>query len=222
MPEKNDATVDVHNSLLKAMAELVELRDDVTGGHIERTQRYLSILFLEMQERGIYSEETSKWEGDIATLLRSSQLHDIGKIAVRDCVLLKPGKLTEEEFEQIKTHALEGEKFLEKIQKDANGQICLEYARIFAGYHHEKWDGSGYPRGLKGENIPLLGRLMAIVDVYDALVVERPYKKAFPHEEAVKIIKEGSGTHFDPILVDLFLDISEVFEAILALHAEGK
>jgi putative two-component system response regulator len=208
--------VELQNAMLKTMAELVEYRDGVTGGHIERTQGYLGVLLNAMSESGLYSDETSSWEKGL--VLQSAQLHDVGKIAIRDSILQKPGKLTDEEFEIIKTHAAFGEKVIEKIKESTSERAFLEYARVFAGSHHEKWDGTGYPKGIKGKEIPLLGRIMAIADVYDALVSDRPYKKAFSHEEAAKIISDGRGTHFDPAMVDLFMSVSGQFEEIAAGH----
>jgi putative two-component system response regulator len=140
-------------------------------------------------------------------------LHDVGKIRVSDLILNKPGKLTDEEFNSIKTHCAEGENIIERIISEAKDDGFLSHAKKFAGYHHEKWDGTGYPKGLKGEEIPLESRLMAIADVYDALVCERPYKKPFTHEQAVEIIKKDSGTHFDPKIVEAFLNIAEDFWA---------
>jgi putative two-component system response regulator len=210
--------LELQDALIKTMAELVECRDDLTGGHIERTTRYLGILLGAMAERGVYPEETALW--DAALVLRSAQLHDVGKIAIRDSILHKPGKLTPEEFEEIKKHAALGAQFIDRIKDgSATEHSFLNHARIFAAAHHEKWDGSGYPAGLKGAEIPLEGRLMAIADVYDALVSARPYKKAFPHEEAVRIITEGRGTHFDPVLADLFLSVSGEFDKVYAEFA---
>jgi len=212
---KTKTVLDLQNAVLRTMAELVECREDITGGHIERTQSYLSILLSALLAHGLYKEETSTW--DMNLLLQSTPLHDVGKVIIRDNILLKPGKLTEEEFEQIKRHTTFGEEVIERIKSNTVEQAFLDYAKIFAGSHHEKWDGSGYPRGLAGKDIPLLGRAMAIVDVYDALVSDRPYKKAFTHDEAVRIIVDSKGTHFDPELVDLFLEVSEKFKKIALL-----
>jgi putative two-component system response regulator len=209
---KTRTVVELQNAVLKTMAELVECRDNITGGHIDRTQRYLNVLLRALTKQGLYADETSKW--DMELVLPSAQLHDVGKIAIRDGILKKPGKLTAEEFEEIKAHPIFGEKVIEKIKQSTTEHAFLEYARVFAISHHEKWDGSGYPHGLKGENIPLLGRIMAFADVYDALVSERPYKKAFSHEEAVNIIVNDKGKHFDPVLVGLFLDVAEEFKRI--------
>jgi putative two-component system response regulator len=206
---KTKSVLELQNALLKAMAELVEYRDKITGGHIERTTSYLGILLRAMIKQGLHKEKTSAWNLDL--LLQSAQLHDVGKIAVRDGILQKPGKLTSEEFEDIKKHTVFGKEVIENIKKNTTEQSFMEYAGIFAETHHEKWDGSGYPKGLKGEEIPLEGRLMAIADVYDALVSERPYKKAFTHEEAVKIIMNDSGKHFDPDLVGLFVSVADEF-----------
>ena len=180
----------------------MEFRDKFTGGHITRTQFYLKALSDEMIREDAYKEEMSEWDMDF--FLPSSQLHDVGKIAIPDHVLNKPGKLTDEEFEIMKTHVTVGVEAIERIIKNTKEHEFLRHTLGIAGAHHEKWDGNGYPMGLKGRNIPLEGRLMAIVDVYDALISERPYKKAFTHEEASKIIEDGSGTHFDPALVEVF------------------
>jgi putative two-component system response regulator len=208
--EKTENILELQNALLKTMAELVECRDDITGGHIERTQRGIKILLEELYESGIYQEQTKGW--DVNLLLQSCQLHDVGKISIDDNILKKPGKLTDEEFAEMKKHASFGEQIIEKIETLAKESDFLNYAKIFAASHHERWDGRGYPRGLKGDEVPLLGRIMAVADVYDALTSVRPYKKAFTHEEAVRIITEGSGTQFDPALVDVFLRVAERFK----------
>jgi len=209
---KIKTVVELQDTLLMAMAELVECRDDVTGRHIERARGYLAVLIEAMRSQGLFMEEVSSW--NIKLVLQSAQLHDVGKIAVKDGILNKLGKLSNEEFEEIKKHAAFGGSLLEKIIRHTSERAFLEYAKIFALTHHERWDGSGYPNGLKGEEIPLLGRIMAIADVYDALRSARPYKDAYSHEEAVKIIREGRGTHFDPRLVDLFISVSGEFANI--------
>ncbi|GBU29443.1 two-component system response regulator [Treponema sp. R8-4-B8] len=208
--EKTLNVLELQNALLKTMAELVECRDDITGGHIERTQRGIKILLEEIEKNGIYQEETKGWDKNL--LIQSCQLHDVGKISIEDNILKKPGKLDTKEFEEMKKHSSFGEQVIEKIETLAKESEFLIYAKIFAASHHEKWDGTGYPRGLQGNAIPLLGRIMAIADVYDALTSERPYKKAFTHEEAVRIITEGSGSQFDPVLVELFARNSQKFK----------
>jgi putative two-component system response regulator len=199
----------MQSSIVTVLSNLVEERDKMTGGHIERTQLYISILIDAMRKSGCYAEEMSGW--NLSILEPSAQLHDVGKISISDTILNKPGKLTDEEFELMKTHASEGESIIDSIMKNTPDDGYLLYAKIFAGTHHEKWDGSGYPRGTKGEDIPLQGRILAIADVYDALVSERPYKKPFSHEKAAQIIVEGAGRHFDPKIVEVFQTVAGKF-----------
>jgi len=199
----------IHNATINTIANMVENRDEVTGEHIDRTQKYLTILIKELIRTGVYSNEVLKW--NLETLLPSAQLHDVGKIKVSDMILNKPEKLTTEEFNMIKNHCAEGEKIIDDIIGKAEEDKFLIHAKKFAGTHHEKWDGTGYPRGLKGEEIPLEGRLMAIADVYDALVSQRPYKEPFTHEQVIEIIKNDSGKHFDPKIVEVFLNVADDF-----------
>ena len=208
--EKTRTVFELKDAILSTVAELVECRDDITGGHIERTQSYLRLLVHFLLEDNIYTEEISQW--DIKLFVMSSQLHDVGKISVRDSILQKPGKLTDEEFAEMKKHAAFGKRIIERIEKKTKENAFLQYAKVLAGSHHEKWDGTGYPDGLKGKDIPLPGRLMALADVYDALTNERPYKKAFSHKEAVEIIREGVGKHFDPDIAGVFLKHEREFE----------
>jgi putative two-component system response regulator len=209
---KTQTVINLQNAILKTVAELVESRDNITGSHIERTQSYLKALFENMLEKGIYNEEVSSW--DMNVFLQSAQLHDVGKIVIRDSILKKPGELTPEEFEEMKSHTTFGKMIIDKISKSTVEDLFLQHAKIFAISHHEKWNGTGYPMGLSEENIPLQGRLMAIADVYDALISERPYKKSFTHEKAVEIIVEGEKKHFDPALVDIFKSIAYKFKEI--------
>ena len=201
--EKTEAVLELQNAVLKTMSNLVEYRDDVTGGHVERTEHFLQLLMSEMINQKVYHDVLETW--DLKLFLQSAQLHDVGKIAIRDNILMKPGPLTKEEFEEMKKHTTFGEKVIEKIQQSSRESIFLTHAKIMAGTHHEKWGGGGYPRGISGSDIPLQGRLMALVDVYDALISERPYKKAFTPDEALKIIGEGKDVQFDPALVDVFI-----------------
>ncbi|MCL2199634.1 MAG: response regulator [Defluviitaleaceae bacterium] len=210
--EKTETVVELKNAILSTMAELVEYRDEITGGHIIRTQRYIKALMDAMKANEIYANEVSFLDEEL--VLQSCQLHDVGKISIEDSILNKAGKLTPEEYEAIKNHTTFGEKVILRLKEKTMDSDFLDYAQTFAVAHHEKWDGSGYPKGLKGEEIPLLGRMMAIGDVYDALVEPRPYKDAFPHEKAVDIIMEGRGVHFDPILADLFEKINHEFGRI--------
>ena len=199
------------NSIVYTLADIVESRDMNTGGHIERTSLYIEILIKAMLERRLYFDAISKW--DIGSVVSSSRLHDLGKVSIPDSILNKPGKLTEEEFEKMKTHCLEGVRMIEQTTSRSGDAEFLNCSKLFACYHHERWDGSGYPFGLSGEDIPLQGRIMAIIDVYDALISERPYKKAYEHDEAVKIIMEGSEKQFDPLIADVFLEISDQLNA---------
>ena len=210
---------DLQTSILYIVADMVESRDDATGGHIHRIQKYLECLINGLMDEEKYSEEISTW--DISFVLPSSQLHDVGKIAISDVILNKPGKLTDEEFAIMKTHAQIGMDAIGRMEQNTNDSGFLKHAKKFAGTHHEKWDGSGYPRGLSGTDIPLEGRIMALVDVYDALVSPRPYKEAFSPEKATEIIKASCGTHFDPALVETFDTISDQFMVIAALSADA-
>jgi putative two-component system response regulator len=207
---KTKTIVKLQSKILAAMAGMIEGRDNTTGDHLESTQLYLRGLLKAVIKAEICPKETSQWDLDL--LVESSQLHDVGKISISDSVLKKPGKLTDEEFEEMKQHVRFGVGFIERLDDDEGDSDFLQFAKIFAAYHHEKWNGKGYPNGLSGEDIPLLGRIMAIADVYDALTSERPYKKPFSHEQAVQIILEGKGTHFDPTLIGLFEQVADTFK----------
>ena len=215
---KTKSVVELQHAILSTMTRLVDRRDDITGAHIERTMRYMDVLLNKMKENKKFGDEVLKWKVD--DIIQSTQLHDVGKIGIKDDILNKPGKLTDEEFDMIKKHTIIGEEIINDIQKETSEHDFLEYAKIFVGYHHEKWNGCGYHRGLSGEDIPLLGRAMAIVDVYDALVSDRPYKKGFSHEKTVAIITEERGNHFDPDIVDVFLSVEDEFKEIAMLQGE--
>jgi len=202
----------LQNGIVFTFANMVESRDKITGGHISRTSQYIKILMDAMISKGVYLEELSDW--DLNMVIASAHLHDVGKIAVSDLILNKQGKLTLEEFVEMKRHTTEGEKLIDQMIEQTGDALFLHHARLFAGSHHEKWNGLGYPRSLQGEKIPLQGRIMAIADVYDALVSERPYKPAFTCEEAEEIIKKDSGISFDPHIVDVFNGVKGEFAAI--------
>jgi putative two-component system response regulator len=210
--QKTEQVLDLEHSVLGTVAEMVEFRDNITGGHIERTQRYLRILLDRLSETKLYEEEVSQW--DLGFVSFSAQLLDVGKIAISDYLLNKPGKLTAEEFEEMKKHAEVGVVAISKIEERTREHTFLSHAKIIAGTHHEKWDGTGYPNGLRETDIPLEGRLMAIADVYDALISQRPYKRPLTTDEAEQIIKSGKGTHFDPALVDVFLSVAGRFAEV--------
>jgi len=216
--EKTHQFFGLQNAIINNMAELVEFRDVVTGKHISRTQKYMKKLTEQLMEDGVYLDELQIW--DMNEILLSSQLHDVGKIAISDTILNKAGKLTEEESRIMKTHAQKGVDVIEKIEHSSDFSGFLDYAKIFAGTHHEKWDGTGYPLGLAGKNIPLEGRIMAIVDVYDALISERPYKRSYTADESAQIINNGAGNHFDPALIKVFNKVKDDFAAIAVEYAD--
>ena len=210
--DKTREVLDLQNTILATVAELGEFRNELTGGHLNRTQLYLKALIEQLIRDEIYTDEINQWDMDF--FLSSAQLYDVGKIAITDVILNKPGKLTPEEFEIMKTHVTVGVDAIEKIMQSTAEHTFLKHALLITGTHHEKWDGSGYPVGLKEKNIPLEGRLMAIADVYDAIVSSRPYKKPLTHAEACKFIEESAGVHFDPVLVQMFRKIEDEFERI--------
>jgi putative two-component system response regulator len=210
--EKTQQVFGLQNAIISTVADLLESRDNSTGSHVFRTQKYLQELVEKLLEDGAYAEELLSWNMDI--MLPSAQLHDVGKISISDTILNKPGRLTPEEFEIMKTHAEKGVEAIERMEKFGYFANYLKCAKAFAGTHHEKWDGSGYPRGLMRQNIPLEGRIMAIVDVYDALISTRPYKKAFSAEESARIIIEGAGNHFDPVIIGVFKKLTNEFAYI--------
>lgn len=213
--EKTEIIERLQDVMILSLAELVECRDENTGGHVKRTATYVEILTVGMMERGVYIDIlTEEYAQD---MIRSAPLHDVGKIGINDATLLKNGSLDQDEFEYMKEHTTLGAKALQKMIDETSDESFLYIAKDIAYYHHEKWDGKGYPKGLKGEEIPLCARIMAIGDVYDALTTARSYKKAFSHEEAVEIILFGKGTNFDPIIVDVFESIHSKFELARAL-----
>ncbi|MCL1956293.1 MAG: response regulator [Fibromonadales bacterium] len=209
----------LQNGIVFTFANIVESRDKVTGGHITRTSKYIKSLLNAMIAKGVYLEELMDW--DLDTAIISSRLHDVGKIVVSDLILNKQGKLTYEEFSEIKRHTTEGEKVIDQMIAQTGEAQFLHHAKIFAGAHHERWDGKGYPRGLREEEIPLQGRIMAIADVYDALVSERSYKPAFSSAEAAEMIKNDSGTAFDPLIVGVFDEIKGEFAEIAEKYKQG-
>ncbi|KGY12172.1 metal-dependent phosphohydrolase [Vibrio tubiashii] len=195
-----------------SLSALAESRDNETGAHILRTQEYVRSLASHLSQFEAHSSLLT--ENYIELLYKSAPLHDVGKVGIPDNILLKPGKLTGEEFEIMKRHPEIGAQALSMAEKELGSNSFLQLAKEISLTHHEKWDGSGYPRGLKGQEIPLSGRLMALADVYDALISERVYKKAFSHEKAKAIILEGDGKHFDPEIVAAFLAVEADFVAI--------
>jgi len=202
----------LQNGIIFVFADMVENRDENTGGHVERTAMYVRLLLDAMAEKKIYADEIADIDSDLFSM--SARLHDVGKIFIQDGILNKPGKLTEEEFNAMKTHTTDGEQVINEMVSRTENVEFLRHAKLFAGYHHERWDGTGYPHGLKAEEIPIQGRVMALVDVYDALVSERPYKKPFTEEESLRIITDGAGKHFDPNIMSVFWDIKDQFREV--------
>lgn len=203
---------------VEAMASLAEYRDPDTGGHIKRTQHYVRRLAEQLKDRPAFHDYLSA--DTIRLLFQSAPLHDIGKVAVPDSILLKPGRLTSEEFEVMKRHVEYGADALSVSKQEPNATAFLQLAREVILGHHEKWDGSGYPKGLRGDAIPIGGRLMAIADVYDALISRRCYKEPFSHEYALKIIREGAGKHFDPQMAEAALEVAEDFRRIAETYQD--
>ena len=194
------------------LASLAETRDNETGAHILRTQRYVKALAERLRDHPRFASTLD--DETIDLLYKSAPLHDIGKVGIPDAILLKPGKLTDEEFAIMKGHAKIGADALEISEEEFGSNSFLRLAREISLTHHEKWDGSGYPAGLRGDEIPISGRLMAVADVYDALISKRVYKPAFSHEKAMEIIREGRGRHFDPDVVAAMEAIEETFRQI--------
>lgn len=205
---------------IESMATLAEHRDPETGGHIKRTKNYVRAL----AEQLVTHLRFCRYLDDevIDLLYKSAPLHDIGKIAVEDGILLKPGKLTDEEFEIMKKHTVYGNNAISASESRLGANSFLRIAREIAHTHHEKWDGTGYPQGLSGDGIPIPGRLMAVADVYDALISKRIYKPAFSHQKAVGIVVEGRGTQFDPDILDAFLEIEDDFRQIALEFADSE
>jgi response regulator RpfG family c-di-GMP phosphodiesterase len=204
--------------MILVLADMVESRDQNTGEHVRKTAAYTGVIMRELKREHIYEDQLT--EDYIQDVINSAPLHDVGKIQVPDAILNKPGKLTDEEFEIMKTHTTAGAQIItsaiDMVSEDNSGYLFE--ARNLAHYHHEKWNGSGYPDHLSGTDIPLSARIMAVADVFDALVSKRSYKDGFPFEKAMAIIKEGRGTHFDPAIVDAFVQASDEVRAIMESH----
>ena len=203
-----------------SIASLAETRDNETGNHIRRTQYYVKALAIKLRDHPRFAGYLTDHVIDL--LFKSAPLHDIGKVGIPDKILLKPGKLTPEEFEIMKTHTTLGRDAIEQAERQLGTPVeFLKLSKEIAYSHQEKWDGSGYPEGLAGDGIPVSARLMAVADVYDALISRRVYKPAFPHERAVEMIAEGRGRHFDPDVTDAFMEIREEFRTIAKRFADS-
>jgi len=215
---KTETISQMQNALIIVMADMVENRDENTGDHIKKTAEYTKIIMDKMKELGYYKGQlTTRFMNDV---VNSAPLHDIGKIHVSDMILNKPGKLTDEEFEIMKSHTTAGADILDQVIAKVPDSGYLKEAKNLAEFHHEKWNGKGYPKGLAGEEIPLSARIMAVADVFDALVSDRCYKKAFPFEKAMSIIKEDAGTHFDPLVADAFIQAEDEVRKVAEKHSK--
>lgn len=209
----------IQDVTILVMASLAETRDSETGNHIRRTQFYVKALAEALKDHRRFAATLS--DHYIALLYKSAPLHDIGKVGIPDRILLKPGRFTAEEFEIMKTHTTLGRDAIDRAEKILGIRVeFLSIAKEIAYGHQEKWDGSGYPQGIRGDDIPVSARLMALADVYDALISRRVYKEGMPHEQAVQIIEQGRGTHFDPDMVDAFLVIQQQFHEIAVRYAD--
>jgi cyclic di-GMP phosphodiesterase len=195
-----------------ALAKLAEARDDDTGQHLERVQTWCGLLAARCGEQQAHQAEATA--AFIENMVHASPLHDIGKVAIRDGLLLKPGKLTAEEFEEMKTHTTMGARTLEAVKGNYPNNAFVRMGIEVARWHHERWDGKGYPDGLSGKDIPLSARIMAVADVYDAMRSNRCYRPAFPHEKAREVIFAGCGSHFDPDIVDAFRGLENTFKHV--------
>lgn len=215
MNQENPAVTELaryHEEMIMGFATLVENKDGSTGGHIKRTTMYVRLLAEELRRRGHYREVLTK--DYVKNLCLAAPMHDVGKISVPDVILQKPGRLTEEEFAQMRQHAESGGKIVQETFGNLGNEQYAEMAYQVARYHHEKWNGKGYPEGLKRKEIPLCARIMAIADVFDAVSEKRCYREAMPLDKCFEIIQEGSGQDFDPIVAEVFLDSREKVEAI--------
>ena len=216
---KSNQIANLQNGLILVLADMVESRDQNTGDHVKKTAAYVAIILEQMKTEGIHADQlTDQYVYDV---IHSAPLHDVGKIKVSDTILNKPGRLTEEEFAVMKSHTTAGREIIDMVIDTMREQSeYLNEARDLAAYHHEKWDGSGYPSGLKGEEIPLSARVMAVADVFDALVSRRSYKEPFSIEKAFDIIREGAGRHFDPDVVKAFFDAEEEIRRVANMNME--
>ncbi|MCX8026321.1 MAG: CHASE2 domain-containing protein [Thermodesulfovibrionales bacterium] len=218
--ERNKQIVLTQTAAIEAIANITETRDPETGGHIKRTKEYVRILSRTLKKNPKYKHILD--DEYIQLLYLSAPMHDIGKVGIPDRILLKPGRFNDEEFEIMKKHTIYGKKVIDSAEQILGENSFLKLAREIAYSHQEKWDGSGYPQGLKGEEIPLSARIMGLVDVYDALVCKRVYKKGLSHKMAVEIIRSGRGSHFDPDIVDAFIEVHERFLEIALAYADSE
>jgi response regulator RpfG family c-di-GMP phosphodiesterase len=211
--EQTEKMLQMQENVIEGMATLIESRDTYTGQHVRSTKRYVSMIVNYMYEHQIHLEEVD--EEYVGKMANAAALHDVGKIMISDTILNKPGRFTPEEFEIMKTHSQLGADIVENILGENADEHLVQISKDVAHYHHEKWDGTGYPEGLRGTEIPLCARIMAVADVFDALISKRVYKDKIPSQEAFAILKKEAGSHFDPEIVDVFLALRTEIEAYL-------
>jgi len=216
--QKNETIARMQENLILVLADMVESRDQFTGDHVKNTSEYTLIIMEQLKKEGIYTDQLT--DEFVQNVFHSAPLHDIGKIRISDTILNKPGKLTDEEFETMKLHTVYGREVIEKAKKASSDVSYLNEAENLSLYHHEKWNGKGYPRGLSGEDIPLSARIMAVADVFDALVSKRSYKEPFSFEKAMEIIQEGAGSHFDPYIAAAFQHAETKVRKVLSSRQE--
>jgi len=217
--QTEETVMTLSDSIATSFAEMIECRDENTGGHVIRTSKYIDILGKELMKQDLFPDELNPME--LQLMVRAAPLHDIGKIAISDRILLKVGRLDDMEFAAIKCHSEIGAAILKRMYQRMPAQHYLRYASLIAGSHHERYDGKGYPQGLSGENIPLCGRIMAVADVYDALIDNRVYRGSMGHIQASNIIFENSETHFDPRIVEAFKHTQDHILEVFNMHKEG-
>lgn len=221
--QENPAVVEIknyHEEMIMGFATLVENKDGSTGGHIKRTSAYVQLLVEELRRSGYYKSILTK--DYVNDLYLAAPMHDIGKIAIPDCILQKPGKLTDDEFEEMKQHTRKGGQIVKETFGHLGNKSYTQMAYQVASYHHEKWNGKGYPNGLEGEEIPLCARIMAVADVFDAVSEKRCYREAMPLDTCFRIIEEGSGKDFDPVIAEAFINIREKIEQIHSCLGIGE
>lgn len=218
--KKTEQIEKLQHNIIMGIATMIDKRDVDTGRHAYRTSIYMQVLVRALRDQGYYTDIlTNKY---INHLCRSAPLHDVGKIGVPDSILCKPGKLTPEEYQCIKNHTVIGKNIISECMKGLDGDNFLHVAKDMVYYHHERWDGKGYPEGKKGEEIPLCARIMAVADVFDAIFSKRVYKEGMSFEEAFKVIEDGKGVYFDPLIAEVFLSQKEVIKNVAVKASEGN
>ena len=218
--QKNETISRMQTGLIMVLAEMVESRDKCTGDHVRKTAAYVNIIMESMREKGIYPDQVT--DQFMQNVRNAAPLHDIGKIHVSDVILNKPARLTDEEFVIMKSHTTIGSEIIDRVIDLVQDSDYLREAKNLSEYHHEKWNGKGYPHGISGEEIPLSARIMAVADVFDALVSRRSYKEPFSFEEAMNIIRKDAGAHFDPLVVEAFISAEDKVREVAASFSDNS